>query len=145
RQLAVWSFKNNVRFIYASSAATYGDGSSGYRDDEKTILNCKPLNYYGESKQLFDKWLLDEKLLNKCAGLKFFNVFGPNEYHKGEMRSVVAKAYDRVAGEGKMSLFKSYRSDYANGEQKRDFIYIKDAVEIVLYFLDNDKNGIYNV
>ena len=144
--MASWGFKSEVRFIYASSAATYGDGSCGYRDDEKTIRKCKPLNYYGESKQLFDEWVLDNKFVDKCVGLKFFNVFGPNEYHKGDMRSVIAKAYPRVAKEGKISLFKSYKKEYADGEQKRDFIYVKDAVDIVMFSLEHPKiNGIYNV
>ena len=146
RSLAQWSLKNKVRFIYASSAASYGDGSDGYSDDEATIRRCKPLNLYGQSKQDFDIWVLDNKLENQMAGLRFFNVFGPNEYHKGDMCSVIGKAYQRVAEEGRISLFKSYRKDYKDGEQKRDFIYVKDAVDIVLYFLNNPKiNGIFNV
>lgn len=146
RSLAKWALKHNVRFIYASSAATYGDGSVGYKDDEATLRRCKPLNLYGQSKQDFDFWVIDQGLQDKVAGLKFFNVFGPNEYHKGDMRSVVAKAYQRVADEGKISLFKSYRKDCKDGEQKRDFIYVKDAVDIVLFFLDHPQvNGIFNV
>lgn len=146
RTLARWALDHNVRFIYASSAATYGDGSAGYCDDEETIRRCSPLNYYGESKQKFDLWVLDEGLIDKVVGLKFFNVFGPNEYHKGDMRSVAAKAYQRVAEIGEMSLFKSCNKQYGDGQQKRDFIYVKDAVDIVLYFLDHPGiNGIYNV
>lgn len=146
RSLAQWALENNVHFIYASSAATYGDGSAGYKDDEATIQRCKPLNLYGQSKQDFDLWVLEQGLQDKVAGLKFFNVFGPNEYHKEDMRSVVAKAYQRVAEEGKISLFKSYRKDYKDGEQKRDFIYVKDAVDIILFFFDHPKiNGIFNV
>ena len=146
RSLAQWALKNKVRFIYASSAATYGDGSVGYKDDEATIRRCKPLNLYGQSKQDFDLWILEQGLQDKVAGLKFFNVFGPNEYHKGDMRSVVAKAYQRVVEEGKIALFKSYREGYKDGEQKRDFIYVKDAVDIVLFFLDHPHvNGIFNV
>ena len=146
RILADWALEHRVRFIYASSAATYGDGSCGYKDDTATIRRCRPLNLYGESKQKFDLWVLDHKLEDKVAGLRFFNVFGPNEYHKGDMRSVIAKAYDRVAKEGKISLFKSYKKEYEHGEQKRDFIYIKDAVDITLFFFHNAKmNGIYNV
>ncbi len=146
RSLAQWALKHNVRFIYASSAATYGDGSVGYKDDEATIRRCKPLNLYGQSKQDFDLWVVEQGLQDKVAGLKFFNVFGPNEYHKEDMRSVVAKAYPRVAEEGKIVLFKSYRKDYKDGQQKRDFIYVKDAVDIVLFFLDHPKvNGIFNV
>ena len=96
KTLAEWCLKKNARFIYASSAATYGDGSHGYKDDDETLRACKPLNLYGQSKQKFDLWALDNHVLNKMAGLKFFNVFGPNEYHKGDMRSVAAKAYERV-------------------------------------------------
>jgi len=146
KTLAKWALNKNVRFIYASSAATYGDGSVGYKDDDETIRTCLPLNLYGESKQMFDQWALDEGVIDKMVGLKFFNVFGPNEYHKGDMRSVIAKAYPQVTEKGKMSLFKSYNEEYGDGEQKRDFIYIKDAVDIVLFFLDNHKfNGIFNV
>lgn len=146
RQLALWALKHNVRFIYASSAATYGDGALGYRDDEDTIRRCQPLNLYGESKQKFDMWALQENLLDKMVGLKFFNVFGPNEYHKDDMRSVVAKTYQKVVEEGQISLFRSYHKDYKDGEQKRDFIYVKDAVAVVMYFLDNPHvNGIFNV
>jgi len=146
RTLAKWALNNNVRFIYASSAATYGDGAVGYKDDDETTRTCSPLNLYGESKQKFDQWALDEGVIDKMVGLKFFNVFGPNEYHKGDMRSVIAKAYPSVAKKGRMSLFKSYKEEYGDGEQKRDFIYIKDAVDIVLFFLDNRKiNGIFNV
>ena len=146
RLLALWALGHNVRFIYASSAATYGDGSVGYKDDQETIQKCSPLNLYGQSKQKFDRWVLDHDLLDKLVGLKFFNVFGPNEYHKGDMCSVVAKAYQHVVKEGKMSLFKSYKSQYGHGEQKRDFIYVKDAVDVVMFFVDNPPiNGIFNV
>lgn len=144
--LAEWALRHKARFIYASSAATYGDGENGYKDDESFIDRCRPLNLYGESKQKFDELALKNGWLDKMVGLKFFNVFGPNEYHKGDMRSVVAKAYQRVAAEGKMSLFKSYRKDYADGGQKRDFVYVKDAVDVVLYFMDHPEvNGIFNV
>ena len=146
RHLAEWCLKKGVRFIYASSAATYGDGSQGYSDDDAATRRLKPLNLYGESKQKFDLWALDHKALDRMVGLKFFNVFGPNEYHKGDMRSVVAKAYARVAAEGTISLFRSYRPDYADGEQKRDFIYVKDAVDVVIYFMENPEiSGIFNV
>ncbi|MBL8012632.1 MAG: NAD-dependent epimerase/dehydratase family protein, partial [Candidatus Omnitrophica bacterium] len=122
------------------------EGNHNYRDDDLTTLACKPLNLYGESKQKFDQWILDRDLQTKVVGLKFFNVFGPNEYHKGEMRSVVAKAFDRVVREGKISLFKSYDSRYANGEQKRDFIYVKDVVDVVIFLMNNPEiNGIFNV
>ena len=111
KTLAEWCLKNNIRFIYASSAATYGDGHLGYKDDEQTTRQLQPLNIYGASKQKFDLWALDQKVLDKMVGLKFFNVFGPNEYHKGDMRSVMAKAFQRVHDDGKMSLFKSYHPD----------------------------------
>ncbi len=146
RTLAQWAMDHGVRFIYASSAATYGDGSTGYCDDDETVRQCSPLNLYGESKQKFDRWALDEGLTDKIVGLKFFNVFGPNEYHKGDMRSVVAKAYRRVADEGEISLFKSYNEHYGDGQQMRDFIYVKDAVDVVLFFVDHAAiNGIFNV
>lgn len=146
KSLTSWALNRGVRFIYASSAATYGDGSAGYKDDEETVRRCKPLNLYGESKQNFDLWALENKLLDRMVGLKFFNVFGPNEYHKGDMRSVVAKAYQQVVEQGKMQLFKSYRTDYADGEQKLDFVYVKDAVDIVMYFFQHlEINGLFNV
>lgn len=144
--VAEWAFKNKARFIYASSAATYGAAANQYLDDDDTTRKCRPLNYYGESKQKFDEWILDRGWQSIMVGLKFFNVFGPNEYHKGEMRSVVAKAYERVASEGKIALFKSYHDNYADGEQKRDFVYVKDVVEVVMFFLDHlHINGIFNV
>ncbi len=146
RHLAEWALKHHARFIYASSAATYGDGSVGYKDDEETTRRCRPLNLYGESKQKFDLWVLDHKYQDQMVGLKFFNVFGPNEYHKGDMQSVVCKSYSHVVKEGKIRLFKSYKKEYPNGEQKRDFIYVKDAVDVVMFFLDHPKvNGIFNV
>jgi ADP-L-glycero-D-manno-heptose 6-epimerase len=144
--VAEWALKHSARFIYASSAATYGSGEQGYKDDDASVRACKPLNLYGESKQKFDAWILDRGWQDKAVGLKFFNVFGPNEYHKGEMRSVIAKAYDRVIREGKMGLFKSYVKEYGHGEQKRDFIYVKDVVDIVMFFVDHPAiNGIFNV
>jgi ADP-L-glycero-D-manno-heptose 6-epimerase len=144
--MARWALRKKARFIYASSAATYGDGENGYSDSIEAIRACKPLNYYGESKQKFDEWVLDNQLYDKVVGLKFFNVFGPNEYHKGDMKSVMAKAYDRVASEGRMTLFKSHRAEYADGAQMRDFIYVKDVVDVVEFLLNKpDVNGIYNV
>jgi ADP-L-glycero-D-manno-heptose 6-epimerase len=146
RDVAEWAIRHHARFIYASSAATYGDGSNGYKDDDASTRACKPLNLYGESKQKFDLWILDRGWQDKVVGLKFFNVFGPNEYHKGEMRSVIAKAYDRVVTEGKMGLFKSYTKEYAHGDQMRDFIYIKDVVDVIMHFVDYPHlNGIFNV
>jgi ADP-L-glycero-D-manno-heptose 6-epimerase len=144
--LARYSFKNNIRFIYASSAATYGDGSLGFNDDEKNIQTLHPLNMYGYSKQLFDLWLIKQGFMDKVAGLKYFNVYGPNEYHKGDMRSVVNKAFEQINETGKVKLFKSRNPDYKDGEQKRDFIYIKDAVDMTLFFWEKkDKNGIFNI
>ena len=144
--VAQWALKNNARLIYASSAATYGDGELGYSDDESLIPRLKPLNLYGESKQKFDQWVLKQGLQGKMTGLKFFNVFGPNEYHKGDMKSVAAKAYQRVVSEGKISLFKSYNPKYKDGEQKRDFIYVKDAVDVVMFLMEHHGiNGIFNL
>jgi ADP-L-glycero-D-manno-heptose 6-epimerase len=146
KALVLYSVKKNVRFIYASSAATYGDGSLGFADNEDGIINLRPLNMYGYSKQLFDLWAIRNNLTDKIAGIKYFNVYGPNEYHKGDMRSVVNKAYDQINETGKVKLFKSENPLYKDGEQKRDFIYVKDAVEMTLFFLFNkEKNGIYNV
>ena len=105
-----------------------------------------PLNLYGESKQKFDRWVLDNGYQTQMTGLKFFNVFGPNEYHKGDMKSVVAKAYDRVVSQGQISLFKSYNPRYKDGEQMRDFIYVKDAVDVVMFLMENPAiNGIFNL
>ncbi len=144
--LARFCLKNDVRFIYASSAATYGDGINGFDDDESRIETLRPLNMYGYSKQLFDLWAKRHGAFNKIVGLKYFNVYGPNEYHKGDMRSVVHKAFEQVRDTGKVRLFKSRKPDYKDGEQMRDFVYIKDAVDMTLYFLDKkDKNGLFNV
>jgi ADP-L-glycero-D-manno-heptose 6-epimerase len=134
-----------TRFVYASSAATYGDGSHVYSDEDTQTPTLIPLNMYGYSKHLFDLWALQSKMLDRCAGLKYFNVFGPFEDHKADMRSVVNKSYEQIKKTGEVSLFKSYRPDYKDGHQKRDFIYVKDAVDITLYFVDHrDKNGLYN-
>ncbi|MDR2772311.1 MAG: ADP-glyceromanno-heptose 6-epimerase [Elusimicrobiota bacterium] len=144
--LALWAFENDIPFIYASSAATYGGGEFGYDDDPQKLYQYKPLNMYGYSKHLFDLWLLNSGYINKAAGIKFFNVFGPNEYHKGDMRSVICKSYDEVAQKGLIKLFKSYSSDYPDGGQKRDFIYVKDAVEAMYFLLKNpSKTGIFNL
>ena len=145
KELASYATDEDIRFIYASSAATYGDGSNGY-DDETGLKVFRPLNMYGYSKHLFDTWALTNELLTRMVGLKFSNVFGPNEYHKGEMRSVPKKAFEQIQAHGKVQLFKSHKPDYLDGEQKRDFIYIKDAVEMALFFLEHrDINGIYNI
>ncbi len=146
KRLAEWTLTHDVPFLYASSAATYGDGALGYSDSDENTRRLRPLNMYGYSKQLFDLWVLDNKITNSVTGLKFFNVFGPNEYHKDEMKSVICKAFPRVRDEGKIRLFKSCRKDYADGEQKRDFIYIKDAVDAMYYFFKNpSKTGIFNL
>ena len=153
--LAQWATNANVRFIYASSAATYGDGSKGFSDDEEKIQELRPLNMYGHSKQLFDLWAHRKGLLKKIVGLKYFNVFGPNEYHKGDMRSFVLKAFEQINAPvlsceskngGKVRLFKSHNPDYADGEYMRDFLYIKDAVDMTLFFYDNPKiTGLFNI
>lgn len=144
--LAQWAFKHKTPFLYASSAATYGDGTFGYSDSDENTRRLEPLNMYGFSKQLFDMWVLNSGLIEKVTGLKFFNVFGPNESHKQDMMSVVCKAFPRLRNEGRINLFKSYRDDYADGEQKRDFIYVKDAVEVMYYLFCNPKiTGIFNL
>lgn len=146
QHLAQWCFARSISYIYASSAATYGDGECGYNDDESMLSELKPLNLYGWSKHNFDQWVIEKGFRDKVVGLKFFNVFGPNEFHKKDMRSVVNKAYPRMASEGKITLFKSHRSDYKDGEQKRDFIYVKDVVDVVIFFLEHPEiHGIYNV
>lgn len=144
--LAQFCLRYNIRFIYASSAATYGDGSRGFDDNENDLGILRPLNMYGYSKQLFDLWARKHDALERIVGLKYFNVYGPNEYHKGEMRSVVHKAFEQVRDTGKVRLFKSRKSEFKDGEQLRDFIYIKDAVDMTLFFLENrNKSGLYNV
>jgi ADP-L-glycero-D-manno-heptose 6-epimerase len=144
--LARWTTDADIRFIYASSAATYGDGSAGFADDEEKIHTLKPLNMYGYSKQLFDLWAQRKGMLKKIVGLKYFNVFGPNEYHKADMRSFVLKAFEQINSTGKVRLFKSHKPEYKDGEQLRDFLYIKDAVDMTLFFFDNPKiNGLFNI
>ena len=145
QEIAKYCLANKARFIYASSAATYGDGKFGY-NDEAEIAKLRPLNMYGYSKHLFDTWIAKSGYSKKVVGLKYFNVYGPNEYHKDDMRSVVHKAFEQVMETGKVKLFKSYHKDYKDGEQKRDFIYVKDAVDMTLYFLENRNiNGLFNV
>ncbi len=145
-KLAEYALDKDIRFIYASSAATYGDGQLGFSDDPDTTLKLKPLNAYGYSKHLFDLWVLRSKALNKMVGLKFFNVFGPNEYHKEEMCSVIFKAFNQVKDSGKIRLFKSYKKEFLDGQQQRDFVYVKDSADLVWWFLENKGiNGIYNV
>lgn len=146
KRLALWCLAKNKRFVYASSAATYGDGRFGYSTDRETTERVMPLNMYGYSKQLFDLWALRQGVLNKMVGIKFFNIYGPNEYHKGDMRSVVAKAYEQIKKDGVIKLFKSYHPQYRDGEQERDFLYVKDAVDVVYEFMTQKKyKGLYNL
>lgn len=145
-ELAKYCLPRRSRFIYASSAATYGDGSLGYDDDMDNPSNLRPLNMYGYSKHMFDMWAEKQGIADKIVGLKYFNVYGPNEYHKGDMRSVVHKAFEQVIESGKVKLFKSYNDKYKDGEQMRDFVYVKDAVDMSVYFHENrEKNGLFNV
>ncbi|MFH1412245.1 MAG: ADP-glyceromanno-heptose 6-epimerase [Candidatus Omnitrophota bacterium] len=146
KEISKWAIANKASFLYASSAATYGDGACGYSDREDALVNLKPLNMYGYSKHLFDMWGRDNGMIKKMTGLKFFNVFGPNEYHKRDMCSVVCKAFPEISATGKMRLFKSYKDEYPDGGQKRDFIYIKDAVEVMYYLFTHPQiTGIYNL
>jgi len=144
--LCEYAVKREIRFIYASSAATYGEGTFGFSDEEDKLEVLRPLNMYGYSKHLFDLWAKNKGYLKKIVGLKYFNVYGPNEYHKADMRSFVVKAYEQIKSNGVVRLFKSYRDGYKDGEQLRDFIYIKDAVEMTLHFYRNrNLHGIYNI
>jgi len=144
--LGEWAAQRKIRFVYASSAATYGDGSAGMKDDESRLNQLRPLNGYAFSKQRFDLYAYRRGLLNQFVGLKYFNVFGPNEGHKGDMRSVVHKAFQQVQATGKIQLFKSYHPDYGDGEQKRDFLYVKDAVEMTIFLASNPAAiGIFNL
>lgn len=138
---------DGLPFIYASSAATYGLGELGFDDNEQTMKDLKPLNPYGQSKLDFDLWALkQERKPHFWAGFKFFNVYGPNEYHKGRMASVMMHAYNQISEKGALKLFKSHHDDYKNGEQLRDFVYVKDVVNVLYYFLLNRKDsGIYNL
>lgn len=146
---SLWQFCSDMKipYLYASSAATYGAGEHGYTDDESHILELKPLNPYGWSKQIFDRWVLKQHQSPPAwYGFKFFNVYGPNEYHKGHMASIMYHAFHQITEEGTVRLFKSHRTDCEHGEQKRDFIYVKDVVKVLNYFLEADAApGIYNV
>jgi len=145
----VWSLcvEFGLPLIYASSAATYGNGEWGYSDSHDLVHKLKPLNPYGESKNEFDKWALQQQQQPFFwAGLKFFNVYGPNEYHKGRMASVVFHAFHQIKQTGKMKLFRSHHPDFRDGEQKRDFIYVKDIASVILFLMQHRKNsGLYNV
>jgi ADP-L-glycero-D-manno-heptose 6-epimerase len=143
--LAEFALENDIRFIYASSAATYGDGSAGMEDGAERLGELRPLNLYGESKHLLDKHAAAKGWFEKIVGLKYFNVFGPNENHKGDMRSLVNKAFDQITETGKLQLFKSANPAYSDGEFGRDFIYVKDAVEMTLFFMENSFGGLFNV
>lgn len=146
RDLCRLSLTAGIRFINASSAATYGDGDRGYRDDHAGIDDLKPLNLYAKSKQDFDVWARDEGVLNKIVCLKYFNVYGPNEWHKDDMRSMVCKGYEQIKAKGLVRLFKSDRPEFADGGQQRDFVYVKDAVDMTLWFADKPEvGGIFNV
>ena len=146
RHLAEYALERGIRFIYASSAATYGNGENGYSDDESKLEMLKPLNLYGKSKQKFDRWAKEQNVLDRMVGLKYFNVFGPNEYHKEDMQSMVRKGFMQVKDTGKIQLFKSYQTEYADGGQERDFLYVKDAVKMTLFFLDHPElGGIFNI
>ena len=146
KDLAHWSLENKARFLYASSAATYGDGAQGMEDDESKLDTLRPLNMYGYSKHLFDLHAKRAGFLNKICGLKFFNVFGPNESHKGDMRSLVHKSFAQVQAKGVIQLFKSYRKEYRDGEQKRDFLYVKDCVAMTLHLAATPRaNGLFNI
>lgn len=143
--LADFAVENGIRFVYASSAATYGDGSNGMEDGTESLDRLRPLNIYGYSKHLFDKYAARQGMFAEIVGLKYFNVFGPNEDHKGDMRSLVNKAFDEINETGKLRLFKSHSPDYKDGEFGRDFVYVKDAVDMTLFFLDNKTGGLFNI
>ena len=145
QDLADWCVSHEVRFIYASSAATYGDGSAGMDDGTETLRKLRPLNIYGYSKHLFDLYAARTGLFDRIVGLKYFNVFGPNEHHKGDMSSLVFKAFSQINETGKLRLFRSHIPDYADGEFGRDFVYVKDAVDMTLHFLESDTGGLFNV
>ena len=145
QELCEWCLTHAVRFVYASSAATYGDGAQGYSDADSATPTLVPLNMYGMSKHLFDLWALRKGLLGKIAGLKYFNVYGAGEDHKGEMRSVIHKAYHQIRTNGAVKLFKSYRPDYADGEQVRDFVAVEDAVAVTLFCGEHPAaSGLFN-
>ena len=146
KELAEWALARNARFVYASSAATYGDGSAGMDDHRDDLERHHPLNLYGESKHKFDLHARDSGLLSRIVGLKYFNVYGPNEEHKADMRSVVSKAFAQIQDTGGMTLFRSHHPDYEDGKQLRDFLYVKDAVRMTLFLAENeDANGLFNL
>lgn len=144
KHLASWALERDVRFVYASSAATYGALETNLTE-ERPLDELRPLNMYAYSKQRFDQYAQRNGWLDRITGVKYFNVFGPNEAHKADMRSVVHKAYEQIAGGQSVKLFKSYRPEFKDGEQERDFIYVKDAVEMTLFLAERDAHGIYNI
>jgi len=137
KELAAWALAQDARFIYASSAATYGDGAQGMDDRSEDLFRLRPLNMYGYSKHMFDLFAQRAGWLQRIVGVKYFNVFGPNEDHKGDMRSLVNKAYQQILATGRVQLFKSHKPEYKDGEQMRDFLYVKDAVEMTLHFAES--------
>ncbi len=146
KMLCTYAVERGIRLIIASSAATYGDGSLGFSDDPDLIDRLRPLNMYGYSKHLVDRWLKANSMSDSVAILKFFNVYGPNEYHKGDMRSVVAKAYDQILRHRSLALFASNSKGIADGEQKRDFVYVKDCCALMAWLLENPSVcGFHNV
>ena len=146
KTLARWALAHDARFVYASSAATYGDGTAGMSDLENDPHAFRPLNMYGYSKQLFDGYAARHGFLDAIVGLKYFNVYGPNEDHKGDMRSLVHKAYQQIVETGQVRLFKSHRPDYRDGEQQRDFLYVKDAVNLTIELAETTTaGGLFNV
>jgi ADP-L-glycero-D-manno-heptose 6-epimerase len=144
--LAEYALANQIRFVYASSAATYGDGSQGFSDQHEKLESLRPLNMYGYSKHLVDLWMKQQGVLDEVVGLKYFNVFGPSELHKGRMASVVPKWVSQAHDGNPLRLFKSSDPErFSDGEQQRDFIYVKDAVRMTANFLTNDLGGIFNI
>lgn len=146
KKLFTYCTKHQIPFIYASSAATYGNGEQGYDDNPKLLPQLNPLNKYGYAKHVFDIWAMEQKQTPKWwVGLKFFNVYGPNEYHKGTMASMVFHSFNQANKTGEVKLFKSDKKEYPDGGQLRDFIYVKDVADVILFFLNNHINGIFNV
>jgi ADP-L-glycero-D-manno-heptose 6-epimerase len=144
KALAQWAVEHDLRFVYASSAATYGALEDNL-SDEVDLRTLRPLNMYAYSKQLFDLYAQRTGISSQIVGLKYFNIFGPNEGHKGDMRSVVCKAYEQISAGGSVKLFKSYRPEFRDGEQRRDFLYVKDAVEMTLAVAQSDATGLVNI
>lgn len=145
KDLCLWAVRHGVGVVYASSAATYGDGRAGMDDDAAALETLRPLNMYGYSKLLVDRWARDQGVLARVAALRFFNVFGPNEGHKGDMRSVVHKACAEVQASGSVRLFRSHHPAYRDGEQQRDFVYVKDVVDMTLHVAAHGATGLFNV